>query len=261
VAHALLSQSPRHAWWQHPTLNPEYVEEESEAMDIGTAAHAYLLQGETGFTIVDLPDWRTKIARDTRDAARAAGKTPLLAHRWASVQAMAAAARAQFAHVEPPIPFTDDTAEQSIFWTEQGVECRATPDWLSHDHLTIDELKTVGGSGHPSAFSRALWEKGYGMQCALYRRAVKRVHGKDAEFRWIVCETEPPYAVSLVALDPEATEFADLQLDEALRIWKRCLGTGEWPCYPTRVAYAEVPRYLLTQWADGAYYQEASRRQ
>src|SRR5262245_50563917 len=53
IAHILLSQSPRHAWEAHPRLNPHYEPEEAEAFDLGTAAHAYLLEGAEVF--VTLP--------------------------------------------------------------------------------------------------------------------------------------------------------------------------------------------------------------
>lgn len=256
LAHALLSQSPAHARWlaEHPDA------EQSETLDLGAARHAYLLEGTAPFVMIDAKDYRTKVAQEARDAARAEGKLPLLTHKWVELQRWAAAVQAQLAAFNPvPLTFEGGIAEDSVYWTEAGVECRATPDWVALDHRWICDLKTVGGTAHPAAFARALWDKGYHLQHALYRRAIKAAHGVDAEFTFVVTETEPPYGVSLVALDPEASHFADAQLDEALRTWKRCRETNTWPAYPTRVAYAEVPGWVLSQWTERAYYEEVAR--
>jgi hypothetical protein len=108
IARRLLTSSPHHAWWEHPRLHPGYVPEESEAFDLGAACHAYILEGESAFAIIDAKDSRTNAAKDARDAARAAGKTPPLAHRWQAVQDMAHAVELQLAAFEDlPIPFTE----------------------------------------------------------------------------------------------------------------------------------------------------------
>jgi hypothetical protein len=249
LGHTLLSQSPAHA-----KAALEQPDEPSTVMDLGAVAHELWLMGEASVCVISAPDWRTKVAKQARDAARLAGEIPVLTHQWEAVRTMVAAGIEQVAKCEPPIPFTNGIPERSIFWNEAGVECRATPDWLSRDYRLIEDLKTVSTSAHPAVFSRTLWDKGYHLQSALYRRAVKRVYGVDADFRFVVIETEPPHALSVVALDPEATEFADQQLDTALAIWKRCLEAGEFPGYPTRACYAEAPAYLKAQWETRSYY-------
>ena len=77
IANILLTQSPQHAWCAHPKLNPHYQREERETLDLGTAAHAYLLQGSTDFEVIAAPDWRTTAAKKAREAARATGKVPI----------------------------------------------------------------------------------------------------------------------------------------------------------------------------------------
>ena len=75
----LLAYSPWHAWHNHPRLNPEWAPTYEAKFDLGTAAHALLLQGEDVAQWIDADDWRTKAARDERDQARKEGKVPLLA--------------------------------------------------------------------------------------------------------------------------------------------------------------------------------------
>ena len=97
VATALIDRSPRHAWQAHPRLNPVHEPDNRQDFDLGKAAHALLLEGRDVAEIVDAADYRTKAAREARDAAYAAGKTPLLAHQWQDVEAMIKAAIAQLA--------------------------------------------------------------------------------------------------------------------------------------------------------------------
>lgn len=259
TAHALLAQSPKHAWSQSKRLNPALQAEESEAFDLGTAAHAYLLEGETGFLIIEAKDFRTQMARDARDTARAAGKTPLLAHRWAAVQAMTAAIRQQLAAHDAPVPFTRGQPEQTLIWQEGDVWCRARLDWLHDGFGHVDDLKTTQATAHPAAFSRRIWDAGYDLQAALYTRGVKAVLGVEPEFRFVVAEVTPPYGVSVVSLDPEALAFATTKLDHAIARWGECLRTDTWPGYPARTAFAEVPPWAQAQWMERAYYEEAKR--
>jgi hypothetical protein len=251
TAHRLLSESPLHAY--NALLTPDLPTAE---MDLGTVAHQVILEHSTaGVVIIDAPDWRTKVAKEARDAARAEGKTPILAHKWAVVEQMVAAVERQL-EAFTPVPFAWESGlgEHSLYVTLDGVECRATPDWLTLDNKRIWDLKTTGVSANPAIFSRTLWDKGYHLQAALYRRVVLVLTDVLPEFEFVVVETEPPYALSIVGFDPEALAFADTQLDHALAIWKRCRATNQWPGYPTRVAYAEVPAYLVSQWAERSYY-------
>jgi hypothetical protein len=254
---ALIDQTPAHV---HAEVSGEVKAEDSDSMDLGTIVHGCLLTGESNVVLIEAKDWRTAAAREQRDDARAVGLTPLLAHKWSEVQAMVAAARRQLERVELPTPFVGGVAEQSLYFDLDGVQCRATPDWVSDDHAHIDDLKTVGTSAHPAAFGKAAWGNGNCFQNAFYRRAVKTVYGVNAEFRWVALETFPPYSLSVVALDPEATEFADAQVDEALRIWALCLERGEWPGYPTRVSYTEVPAWVKSTWLERSYFDNLPAR-
>jgi len=250
LARLLLTDSPRHAWTACPWLNPAYVEEESDAFDLGTAVHAYVLEGESAFALVEAPDWRTKAAREARDDARARGRTPLLTHKWAEVQAMAAILRAQLAGHPDPVAFTDGTPEHVIEWTDGGVACKARLDWWRADGRAVDDLKTTSASAHPAAWSRTLFSSGYDIQAAFYLRGIKKVYGLEPELRFVVVETERPYAASVIALDPEALALADLKVRRAIDLWGECLSKNEWPAYPLRTCYAELPAWELARWQE-----------
>ncbi|MBZ4284016.1 hypothetical protein LAJ55_14510, partial [Streptococcus pneumoniae] len=79
----------------HPRLNPEYKADDHKDYDVGSAAHALLLEGLRPFEIISAKDFRTDAAKAARDAAYAAGKIPLLEKQLAPIEEMIIAARRQ----------------------------------------------------------------------------------------------------------------------------------------------------------------------
>lgn len=251
IAHKLLTRSPRHAHHAHPRLNPEAVEKTSSRLDNGTATHALLFEG-IGCVIVEADSWRTNAAKEQRAAARAEGKVALLAKDAQEVREMCDAITEQLDALDVrPRPFTDGKPERTLIWRDRGVLCRARTDWLRDDYTVLEDLKTTATSASPHEWTRRrLWEDGYDLQAAMYLRGVKTLTGVDAEWRFIVVENIPPYALSVISLDKESLALADEKLDKALDLWRRCLETGEWPGYPTRVAYAELPPWEEARWLE-----------
>ncbi len=249
IAKILCDRTPLHAWTAHPRLNPNFVREEKDAFDLGTIAHALILQGDTATEVLDFPDWRTKIAKEAREASRAAGKTPILAKHWSTVRRMVEAAVAQIdSHEADPALFAPGLPEQTIVWDEDGVTCRARIDWLHDDRRAIDDYKTTSASADPAAWCRTMLNMGGDIQQAFYRRGMRALFGQNPEWRFIVQETYPPYALSVVSLAPDALALAEKKVERAIETWRRCLATDTWPGYTTRIAYAESP-----PWAEAQY--------
>lgn len=250
IAHILISQSPAHARAAHPKLNPQLVREETDRFDIGTCAHSILLQGDDLIHEVDAPDWRTKLAKEEREAARAAGRVPLLVRHAESVRDMVAAARAQLdVHEAAPPLFTDGKPEQTIIWEDaHGVVCRARLDWLRDDLATIDDYKTTSASADPDRWARTMYGIGGDVQVAFYLRGVEALTGGQPAWRYVVQETSPPYLLSVVDLAPSALALAVAKVEMAVTVWARCLESGEWPGYPSRVASIDAPTWEETRW-------------
>ena len=255
IARVLLAQSPAHAWWNHPRLNPSFAEEDERSFDLGTVAHALLLEGVTSFAVIEAADWRTKAAKKARAEAIADGLMPILDHQVETVQAMVKAARHQLlafsvASEGSPPPFTNGVPERTLVWMAGGLWCRARLDWLHNDHRWIDDYKTTTGSANPEVWSRTLFASGYDVQAAFYLRAVKAVLGREAAFRFVVQETEPPYALSVIALAPDALDLAHRKVETAIAVWRKCLTANDWPAYPVRTCYAEAPPWDIARWME-----------
>jgi hypothetical protein len=261
IAKQLCLASPVHAWQAHPRLNPAAEHENGEHFDIGTAAHALLLEGTSTVSVIAARDYRTKAAQEARDAAYAAGRTPILEAKWADVQAMVASARVQLAaHKDGGAEmFTNGKPEQTLIWQEGDVWCRARLDWLRTG--AIDDYKTTPyGSANPDSWTRSMFSMGADIQVAFYLRGLRAlaqtdvvldaVIGADATFRFCVQEPYPPYALSVVGLGPDALTLAEKKVLYAIERWQVCLEAGEWPGYPRRTCYASLPAWQESWWLE-----------
>lgn len=256
IAHLLCSASPAHAWTAHPRLNPNYEREHSERFDVGVAAHALLLEGVDKAVRLDWTEWRTNAAKAARDAARAAGQIPLLADQYDRVLEMVAAVNSQLAafDVDPPL-LVGGTAEVPLYWTHAGVKLRGLVDWLRSDVTAIDDLKTTSRSAHPQAYARNLYAHGGDIQAAFYLAGARAIfEGSDPVFRWIVCETTPPYAVSVITPAPDVLAVGESKMEYAIRRWGELLQDPgpdtQWPGYPLEVVRAELPAWEETRWLE-----------
>lgn len=252
IARILVSKSPAHAKAAHPVLNPEREREESTKYDLGTSAHALLLQGDDIIETIVATDWRTKEAKEARDDARAAGKIPLLLEQAGDVRSMVAEAKAQLArHRATPPLFADGKPEQTLVWEDDfGVICCARLDWLRDDYQAVDDYKTTSASADPEKWTRTMYGMGADVQVAWYMRGVEKLTGVRPVFRYVVQETYPPYALSVVDLAPSALALGVAKVESALSLWAQCLEADSWPAYTQHVASIEVPTYEEMRWLE-----------
>ena len=250
VCHTILTQSPYHAKFAP-------WEEASAEMDVGTAIHSALLEGVDNIAAIEADDWRTKAAKEAREEARAAGKIPMLASNVSKVQAAVSAAKAYVDGGEIAGVFKDGVPEQTIIWNEGKVLCKARPDWLSGNHSMLLHVKTTAGSAEPGAWIRnQLGPMGYDVAAMFYERGhdttVVFQGGASCRSVFLVIEQNAPYGCSLVALSPAMQDLASRKVERAIRIWQQCQASGKFPCYPSRIAYAEPMNWQIQQEEDVA---------
>lgn len=250
AAHTLITQSPMHAWTEHPKLNPNHQSTESSRLDIGTIAHALLLENDSSrVVVVEADDWRKKEAKEQRDAAREAGKLPILSKDYFGVQEMVTRAKFAISKSEFAEDFKGAIPEQTLLWQQGGVWCRSRPDKATWDWRILFDYKTVAGSAHPQAFQRTILQQGYDIQAELGMMGVEALElAQNPAFVFVVQEIEPPYAVSFIRLSPAWQELAYQKVKRAAAIWEGCLRTNTWPSYTERTAYLDPPAYAAMGW-------------
>ena len=222
--------------------------------DLGHAAHHLVLGVGPRLELIDALDYKTKDAREQRDAAYAAGAVPLLPDQWDQVHEMAEVLRAHrtaSALLSGALHF-----ELTLVWQDRltGVMCRARLDCLTraaNGRTLIVDYKTARSS-EPSAIDRAMHEFGYHQQFDFYIGGVMELGiAQDPLPLLIVQEKEPPYVVTVVQVSRSALDVADVKNRAALELYAECTRTGHWPGYAEDVVMATLP-----PWAERQFQQE-----
>lgn len=257
LARVLLQQSPLHAWQAHPRLSPSWEPETADRFDMGTFAHALMLQGENNVEVINAPGWTRPADRQKRDELRAQGKLVMLAEQYNRILAMTGAAAAKFPLYQgdpgEPALFEEGKPEVSLFWYEEKhkVWCRARLDWLRHDLRWIDDYKTTGGSANPLMWTQMLFREQYDVQAAFYVRAVRTIWPDSApQLRFVVQEQKPPHEFSVIGLDAAALSVAEDMVETAIGEWAKCLRSGTWDGYSRRMARAGLPPWREARWLE-----------
>jgi hypothetical protein len=257
----LLTKTPAHVWQNHPRLNPNYKPDESAKFDVGKLAHSLFLEGVDCCCVIDPKDypagngnipkgWTNPSIRAARDVARDAGKVPMLPEEAASVVDMVKAATVQLAESELGIINlrAEGDAERSYVWQEDGIWCRARPDWLSKDRTIALDYKTTSSSANPNAVAKSMANFGYAVQASFYKRGIKAVDGVEPTFIFLFQEVDPPYLCSFIGLSPAWQEIGNQQVNAGIMLWRECIKSGVWPGYTNKVCYPDCPPWILSDW-------------
>jgi len=219
---------------------------------MGTAIHDALLEGIDRIAVIEADDWRTKAAKEARDAARTEGKIPILARKVEQVEDAVSAALSFIEKSEIAGVFHRGKPEQTVIWKEESLICKARPDWLTDDRSILLHVKTTQGSAEPSSWIRGqLTNMGYDVAWAFYQRGCPV--GLSV---FLVIEANAPYGCSLVGLDPAMQDLADRKVSRAIATWQQCKATGKYPAYSSRIHYAEPRAWQLEEEESHAFTNE-----
>jgi hypothetical protein len=248
IAHTLISRSPAHAYLEHPRLGGE-PRVATASMDRGSLVHALLLGNGAKIHPVHADDWKTKAAREERDAARADGELPALQSEIEQAFAIVDVVRPKLARLGIVL---DGHSEVVVLWsveTDCGpIQCRARIDHIAADG-TIYDLKTTGKIIPPRKMGRHFCEYGYEIQAAAYTQAIETVDPRRAgrvQFRNVAIEMTKPHCVTVAAPDGRMRELGERRWSRACERWAECLHSGEWPEYSGEVVYVSPPPWEVT---------------
>lgn len=261
IVDILTRESPLHAWNASPKLNPHFQPEVDSKFDIGAAAHSLLFEGVDRMAVFDPNDypskqggipkgWTNNAIRAARDAAREAGRIPVLLDDAMALKEMVRAALEAWDSNEDLRGYrlANGKNEWSILWNEGATWCRCKPDHLSEDRRLIVDAKFTDLSANPSVFERQIDRMGYDSRAAFYLRGNAATGGaEDARYVYLIQEVKPPYVASFVALDAAYIDLGKRKVERAIATWRACMVSGKWPGYLNRIHYAAPPSYALVQ--------------
>jgi len=257
IARKLINDSPRHAWTDHPMLNPDWEPDEpSNRLEYGSACHRILLGKGSEIDVLPFKTYQSNAAKEARAEAIDVGLTPIKEDSYHQALEMVEAFKAQINLFPDYVStlFGAGTSEAVIAWQESGFWCRSMIDklYIGDDRVVMFDYKTTEASASPYAVGKRLFDMGYDVQSAFYRRGLEALLGADRTFSsYIVSqEVKPPYAVSVVELSHEAWQLAGKKVLAALALWERCIKGDAWPSYPPIVATATLPSWHEQMWLE-----------
>lgn len=255
IAVKLVEETPLHARHAHPRLNPAYEAEDGNvAAGKGSIAHELILGQGGGFVVLDFDDWRTKAAKEARDEAVAAGKTPILWKAFAEAETVARAVIRAVGEIEECADFGDPVAQSELvmIWQDEGgIWCRAMIDRLTPRGMIYD-VKT-SGRGLDDRTLQNRFADGFATQPGLYLRGLEALWPEMAgrlRWTWIFAEQTAPFAVRVDEADAFALKEGAERAELAVRMWARCMATDRWPGYPRRVGRLGPTEWSYNRWTE-----------
>jgi hypothetical protein len=252
TAKILLERSPRHAWHQHPRLNPDFHRDEDRKFDLGNIAHRLLLGKGRPLFLIDAPDYRTKAAQAGRQIALENGQMPCLTHLHERALRMTQAALKQMR--DAGLDFKPEThpeamTECGFIWQEGDTWFRTKIDRLQGDTVSID-FKTTAAAATDRGIDNMMMDMGWHIQAAFHERALNAALGEEPRrFLFIVQETYAPFALTVTELTEGALAIGRQQLDTAIQIWRACMKANRWPSYnDAQVRRLSCPAWAVQQW-------------
>lgn len=229
----LFMRSPKH-FWSEWSLNPNRKDrKEKQHFSIGRAAH-HLILGEANFREhfavrpEEFPDWRSKASQEWRAKQILAGKTVLSQEDIESIRGMA-----EELAKEPLVQqgVLNGEIERSLIWKdpETGIWIKSRPDALPASCSDAGDLKTTTSVADDD-LAQTIGEFRYDMQGAVVRRAFREVLNVEmTSFNLAFVEKTYPHCTAIRSVPMADIDEADLDVQVALRMLKRCLQTGIWP--------------------------------
>jgi hypothetical protein len=249
----LLERSPKHAWTGNQRLNPQFEPDDDPKFDVGNAAHRLVLGRGKDFEIVQASDWRSKAAKDAREAAAEQGKIGILQDQFEQACQMNLALTQQLAKHEDSDAFTDGDAEVMIAWEENGVWFRALIDWLHTDLCTVDDYKSSGMSMASHVLGMRAEAAGWHIQAAFIERGLDILDPRNAGrrlFRFVGQETAKPHAINVMHMNEYWLTMGRKKVETGAAIWRACIASNNWPAYPRYPVTPEFPGFKEKQWLD-----------
>lgn len=144
--------------------------------------------------------------------------------------------------------------EVVVLWDDPcEIRCKARLDRIVEyeGHTVIVDVKTCKDAS-AGAFSRACANYGYHLQGAWYQRGLYVLEPRDRPFYIIAIENTPPHCVAVYRMEKEALVAGWDIMQRLCYEYVECEKTGLWPGYGNEVEVLYLPKW--------AYFDEGEER-
>lgn len=236
----LLECPARYKAW----LDGDEEEKDSDALRFGSMCHLLCLQPElfdSQYAMTDL-----NLATKEGKAWKASLPEGLEVVKGKDVEKAMYMADAVRSHWQVEHLFANPhVCEQAIFWTYNGVPCKAKPDIVSvlpDGRRIIGDLKTTD-SANPKHCERSIMKYGYYRQAAWYLSGMEFSGQPCDAFVFIFVEKTRPHLITCFEMSEDALKLGMRECDKAVTILKDCQEKNLWPCYTKDILTFELPEW------------------
>ena len=226
---------------------------DTEATELGTAVHTYVLEGEAAFLSryhITPPGFtmaakvKDKVNVDACAAAMAAGKRRFAQDDYDVVRHIADAVRA--CPDAAAILDASEACERSALFTREGVPCKARFDVDAVTSMAlVADLKSAADP-RPHRFLTGDMGVKRAIQASHYTTAYLLAGGDSApDFAWIVVPVEPPFTrrVWVAQASDGLLKHGDGLIRRALATYKDAVARNAWDGYDNEIRMMEPPAY------------------
>jgi hypothetical protein len=209
-----------------------HMEEDSDSLAFGRAAHMYILEGAEVFHkhYAIMPEKMIRRGKDYEIfIARNPGRDIITATNFKHILGMQSqlmkSEAAKYIEAEGSI-------EVSLFWTgkKNKIKCKGRLDKLiprENIDLIVDYKTTASAEEYKCM--RSMSDYKYWLQEAHYGTGYHQLTGRDCEFLFIFQEKTAPYDVCLVRMTDQSSPIAYQKHTELMAKLKCCLVNKEFP--------------------------------
>lgn len=228
----------------HPT-------ESSPAMLVGSAAHAYILEGPDAFfaRYAIKPEGLSLATKGGKEWRESIGDREILsADQGLTVRSVVEAATRH--DLVGAVLAECDNREAPIFWRDERsrLDCRGLVDMYGGDVLA--DLKITRHAGTRTIEREAI-SAGWWHQLAFYRAGLA-ANGVEVRHVRIVAinPSEPELRMSLIELDPNGLDLIALENESTLLGIAECVANDFWPGAPVEWRRTELPAWYTLSTAN-----------
>ncbi len=244
-AHPSISKSGLDAINKSPAHYIKSEHKETLAFKKGTLIHCAILEPDClesrYLALTEKLDLRTKKGKQAyaEHDVLANGRIIVTAEEWV----MATRVREEVSHHKiAKHLFDGGVSETSIFSQINDTNVRCRPDYLHIDSGICVDLKSTDDAAH--GFVRSAQKYRYYVQHPYYCDVMESAGIEISNFLFVAIEKTEPFGICVYELDDDAVEFGRRQYNLNLDTYKRCLDSGEWPCYSEEIKTLSLPSYL-----------------
>lgn len=129
---------------------------------------------------------------------------------------------------------------------ETKLKCKARYDYYREDIPMITDLKSTQDAS-PDGFAYDVFKYGYYQQAGFYTSGHEILTGDDTCFAIFAIEKEPPFVHSSFELGPKTIQAGKNAARLALKKYKQCIDSGQWPLFNDKIVLLDMPQFALQQ--------------